>query len=72
MMSTVEVVLEVKNPYASAGNIREGRGFDPWSGRSPGGGNGNPFQYSRLENALDGGAWRATVHRVAKRWTQLK
>ena len=43
----------------------------PGSGRSPGEGNGNPLQYSCLENLMDGGAWRATVHRVAKRWTQL-
>ena len=37
---------------------------------SPEGGNGNPLQYSCLENAMDRGAWQATVHRVAKRWTQ--
>ena len=36
------------------------------SGRSPGEGNGNPLQYSCLENAMDGGAWWATVHGVAK------
>ena len=36
------------------------------SGRSPGGGNGNPLQYSSLEKPMDRGAWRATVHRVAK------
>ena len=35
-------------------------------GRSPGEGNGNPLQYSCLENPMDRGAWRATVHRVAK------
>ena len=35
------------------------------------GGNGNPLQYSCLENPMNGGAWRATVHRVAKNWTQL-
>ena len=40
-------------------------------GRSPGEGNGNPLQYSCLENPMDGGAWRATVHGVAKSWTQL-
>ena len=39
------------------------------SGRSPGGGNGNPLQYSCLENPMDRGAWQATVHRVAKSWT---
>ena len=39
--------------------------------RSPGGGNGNPLQYSYLENSMDRGAWGATVHGVAKTWTQL-
>ena len=38
----------------------------PGSGRSPGGGNGNPLQYSGLENPLDRGAWQAAVHGVAK------
>ena len=38
----------------------------PGSGRSPGGGNGNPLQYSHLENSVDTGAWRATVCRVAR------
>ena len=45
------------------------RGIDlavPGSGRSPGEGNGNPLQYSCLENSMDGGAWQATVHRIAK------
>ena len=37
---------------------------------SPRGGHGNPFQYSCLENPMDKGAWRATVHGVAKSWTQ--
>ena len=41
-------------------------------GRSPKEGNGNPLQYSCLENPLDGGAWRATVHGVAESQTQLK
>ena len=40
--------------------------FDPRSGRSPGGGNGNPVQYSCLENPMDRGAWRAAVHGVAE------
>ena len=40
-------------------------------GRSPGGGHGNPLQYSCLENPMDRGAWRATVHGVAKSWIQL-
>ena len=43
----------------------------PGSGGSPGEGNGNPLQYSCLENPMDGGAWWATVHRVAKSRTQL-
>ena len=41
-------------------------GFIPESGRSPGEGNGNPFQYSCLGNPTDRGAWRTTVHKVAK------
>ena len=44
----------------------------PGLGRSPGGGNGNLLQYSCLENSMDKGAWRTTVHRVTKNWTQLK
>ena len=43
----------------------------PGSGRSPGEGNGNPLQYSCLENSMGGGAWWAIVHGVAKSWTQL-
>ena len=46
-------------------------GSIPGSGRSPGEGNGNPFQYSCLENPMDGGVWLATVHGVAKSWTRL-
>ena len=41
----------------------------PGLGRSPGGGNGNPLQYARLENPMDRGAWRATVHGVAESQT---
>ena len=44
----------------------------PGSGRSPGGGCGNPLQYSCLENSMDGEAWQAILHRVANSWTQLK
>ena len=47
----------VKNILANAGD----EGSIPESGRSPGGGNGNPLQYSCLENSMDRGAWRATV-----------
>ena len=46
-------------------------GLIPGLGGSPGGGNGNPLQYSCLGNAMDRGAWRATVHSVAKVWTRL-
>ena len=46
--------------------------FDPWVGKIPWRRNGNPFQYSCLENPMDRGAWRATVHRVAKSQTWLK
>ena len=54
----------------SSGNAGEGDSI-PGSGRSPGQGNGNPVQYSCLENPMDGGAWRATVHGVAKSQTRL-
>ena len=43
----------------------------PGLGRSPGGGNGNPLQYSCLKNPMDRGAWWATVQRVSKNWTRL-
>ena len=46
-------------------------GSIPGLGRSPREGNGNPLQYSCLENPMDGGAWRVTVYRVAKSWTWL-
>ena len=55
---------------ASARNVGD-RGLIPRSGRSPGEGNGNPLQYSCLENPMDGGAWWATVHGVTKSWTRL-
>ena len=61
----------VKNPPANAGDIRD-MGSVPGLGRSPGGGHRNPLQYSCLENPMDRGAWRATVHGVAKNQTQLK
>ena len=61
------VLLVVKNLPASAGDIRDS-GSVPGLGRSPGGGNGNPLQCSCLENPMDRGAWRATVHGVAKSW----
>ena len=62
--------LVVKNPPANAGDARD-TGSIPGSGRSPRGGNDNPLQYSSLENPMDRGAWRATIHGVAKSRTQL-
>ena len=59
--------LDGKESACNAGDL----GSIPGSGRSPGEGNGNPFQYSCLENPMDGGAWRATVHGVAKSRTRL-
>ena len=61
-------VVVVKNPPADAGDIRDA-GSIPGSERSPGGGHGNPFQYSCLENPHDRGAWWATVHGVSKSGT---
>ena len=51
--------------------MQENSGLIPGSRRSPGGGNGNPFQYSGLENSMDRGTWRATVHWVTKSQTWL-
>ena len=59
----------VKNLSADAGNTRD-VGSIPGLGRSPGEGNGNPLQYSCLENHMDRGAWWATVHGVTKSLTQ--
>ena len=64
-------MLVVRNPPTNAGYIID-MGSVPALGRSPGGGNGNPLQYSCLENPMDRGAWWATVHGVAKSWTRLK
>ena len=61
----------VKNPPANSEDTRDA-GSIPGSGRSPGEGNGNPLQYSCLENPMDRGAWRATVHSIAESWTRLK
>ena len=63
-----QVVLVVKNPPANARDIRD-MGLIPGSGRSPGAGNGNPLQYSCLENPMDRGAWRAAVYGVAQSQT---
>ena len=61
----------VKNLLAHAGDIKD-TGSIPGSGRSPGGVLGNPLQYSCLENPVNRGVWRATVHRVAESQTLLK
>ena len=61
----------VKNPPAIQEASRR-HGFDPCLGRSPGEGNGNPLQYSRLVNLMDGGAWWAEVHGVAQSRTPLR
>ena len=66
-----QVVLVVKNLSANAEDIRD-TGSILGPGRSPGGGHGNPRQYSCLVNPMDRGAWRATVHGVAKSQTWLK
>ena len=66
-----ELVLVVKKPPANAGDIRETDSTPGWE-RSPGGGHGNAFLYSCLENPMDKGAWQPIVHRVAKSWTWLK
>ena len=55
----------VKNPTANAGDIRDTHTI-PGLGRFPGGGNSNPLQYTCLENPMDRGDWRATVHRSSK------
>ena len=46
--------------------------FNPWVGQTPWRRAGNSLQFSCLENHMDGGAWQATLHSVAKSWTQLK
>ena len=62
------MALLVKNPPANAGDVRD-TGLISGLGRSPGGGHGNPLQYSCLENPMDKGTWKAIVHRTANSWT---
>ena len=62
------MALVVKNPPVNAADVRE-MGLISGLGRSPRGGNGNPFQYSCLENPMDRGACRAIVPGVTKSWT---
>ena len=59
--------LVVKNPPVNAGGVSS----IPGSGRTPAEGNGNPLQYSCLENPMDRGAWWAAVYGVTKSWAQL-
>ena len=59
------MVLAVKNTPANTGDAKDLSQI-PGSERSPGGGNGNPFQYSYLKNSMDRGAWEAIVHGVAE------
>ena len=67
--------LTASKPFSSDGKVSACNAGDlgsiPGPGRSPGEGNGNPLQYSCLENPMDGGAWGATVHGVAESRTQL-
>ena len=60
-----QVALVVKNLPANAGDVQDA-GSIPGSGRCPEEGNGNPLQYSSLENPMDRRAWRATVHWITK------
>ena len=60
-----QVAPVVKKSSAIAGDVRD-MGSIPGSERSPGGGHGNPFQYSCLENVMDRGAWWAIVHRITE------
>ena len=64
---TSQVALVVKNPPTNAEDVTDVASIpESESGRSPGGGCGNPLLYCGLENPMDRGVWRATVHRVAK------
>ena len=64
------MVLVVKDPLTNAGDLRDS-GSIPTSGMSPGVGNGNPLQYSSLENLMDRGAWWAIFHEITKSQKQL-
>ena len=59
------MALAIKNPPANVGDVSD-MGLIPGLGRSLGGGDGNPLQYSCLENPMERGAWQVTVHSVAK------
>ena len=70
-LSTAQMILAAKHlpTNANAGDKRDSRSISR-SSRSHGEGNGNPLQYSCLENPMNGGAWQATVHMVTKNWTR--
>ena len=68
-LSDIPGGLAVKTLPASTGDARDA-GLIPESGRSPGVGNGNPLQYSCLENSMDRGAWQAPTFWVTESWTQ--
>ena len=70
-IETSQVLLVVKNPPDKGGDIRDGASI-PVLGRSPGGGHGNPLQYSCLENPHNRGACASTIHGLAMSWTQLR
>ena len=63
------MALVLKTPPANAGDGRD-LGSTPGLRRFPGGGHGNPLQYSCLKSPMDRGAWKATVHGVTKSWTR--
>ena len=73
----VKLGLQIEWGYNGEADAKESAcnagspGSIPGSGRSPGEGNGNPLQYSFLENPMDRGAWQATIHGVAKSQTRL-
>ena len=66
-----EVLLVVKNLPTNVGRPMR-CWFDPWVGKIPGGGNGNPYQYTCLENSMHRRAWQVTVHSVTESQRQLK
>ena len=70
LSSSSSRVLVVKNPSANAWEVKD-MGLIPGWGRSSRGGHGNPLQYSCLEDPMDRGAWRATVHRITQSRTWL-
>ena len=70
MIRTSQVVVVVRSLPVNTGDIKD-VGLIPGSGRSLGGGHGNPLQYSCLESPMDRAAYQAAVHKVTKSWTQM-